>query len=70
VRDRLDLENIPNVILFERRRQPDPRQEARGGRKASDSTGRSLGAWPELERRWLMWHQWLGKLSPRGSGDV
>lgn len=59
-------DDIPPVVLLERRHQPDRRGLWRGGRRASDWTNRPLGAWSQLEKHLVPWRQWFEKLSLRG----
>jgi len=66
VRSAVEPSDLPNVVLFERRHQPDRRDVWRGGRRATDWTNRPVGAWPQLEKRSVSWRVWLGKLSLRG----
>jgi len=66
VQNAIEPSDLPNVILFERRHQPDRRTGWRGGRRSTDWTNRPLGAWPQLEKQLLSWRVWLDKLPFRG----
>lgn len=52
---------IPPVVLFERRVQPDRRKVWRGGRRDSDWLSRPMGSLDKLDRlrKKGIWHRWF-----------
>jgi hypothetical protein len=58
----LDLQDLPPIVIVERRREHDRRTFWRGGRRNTDWTNRPPGAWAQLERQQSSWHHWLTTL--------
>jgi hypothetical protein len=66
MRENLDLQDLPPIVIVERRHLPDRRTTWRGGRRNTDWTNRPLGAWAQLERQLSSWRPyWFARLSFR-----
>ncbi|HEY7284892.1 MAG TPA: hypothetical protein VH497_05605 [Vicinamibacterales bacterium] len=59
----LDLQDLPPIVIVERRRERDRRTFWRGGRRNTDWTNRPPGAWAQMERQQSSaWHYWFSRL--------
>ena len=61
MREDLEPQDLPPIVIIERRHSPDRRTFWRGGRRNTDWTNRPLGAWAQLERQ-SSWQYWLTRL--------
>jgi hypothetical protein len=62
MRHDIDLQDLPPLVIVERRHEPDRRTSWRGGRRNTDWTNRPPGAWAQLERQQSSWHYWFARL--------
>jgi hypothetical protein len=64
--DNFGANDLPPVVVVERRQIKDRRGPWRGGRRNTDWMSRPIGAWRHLEQRLSPWRQWMARLPLTG----